>query len=95
MGKSARNFTRISLQGDVPEDLALIVNSVKESYLNEVVYNARSRRIEALRKTEESYVAYDNRVRAAGKHRTTCKKPWKYRPENVVDRAGTHSDSNI
>ena len=57
-------FLKISLQGKYPEDLALIVNAVKDSYLNEVVYNERNKRIENLRKTEDSYRDVDKRVRA-------------------------------
>lgn len=58
-------FLKISLQGEYPEDLALIVNAVKESYLKEVVYNERNKRIENLRKAEESHRDVDKRVRAA------------------------------
>ncbi len=58
-------FLKISLQGEYPEDLALIVNAIKESYLNEVVYNERNKRIENLRKAEESHRDIDKRVRAA------------------------------
>ena len=58
-------FLKISLQGEYPEDLALVVNAVKESYLNEVVYNERNKRIENLRKAEESHRDVDQRVRAA------------------------------
>ena len=58
-------FLKISLQGEYPEDLALIVNAIKESYLNEVVYNERNDRIENLRKAEESHRDVDKRVRAA------------------------------
>ncbi len=57
-------FLKISLQGEYPEDLALIVNAIKESYLNEVVYNERNKRIENLRKAEESHRDIDKRVRA-------------------------------
>ena len=58
-------FLKISLQGEYPEDLALIVNAVKDSFLNEVVYNERNKRIENLRRAEESYRERDERVRAA------------------------------
>ncbi len=64
-GQVSVEFLKISLQGDIPEDLALIVNAVKESYLNEVVYNERNKRIETLRKAEQSHRDVDNRVRAA------------------------------
>ncbi|MDA1230948.1 MAG: AAA family ATPase [Planctomycetota bacterium] len=63
--QTSPEFLKISLQGDIPEDLALIVNSVKESYLNEVVYNERNAKIEKLRKAEQSHRDVDNRVRAA------------------------------
>jgi len=58
-------FLKISLQGEYPEDLALIVNAVKDSYLNEVVYNERNKRIENLRKAEDSHGDVDKRVRVA------------------------------
>jgi len=58
-------FLKITLQGEYPEDLALIVNAVKDSYLNEVVYNERNQRIDSLRKAEESHREVDKRVRAA------------------------------
>ena len=64
-GQVSPEFLKISLQGDVPEDLALIVNAIKDSYLNEVVYNERNKRIETLRKAEQSHRDVDNRVRAA------------------------------
>lgn len=58
-------FLKITLQGEYPEDLALIVNAIKNAYLNEVVYNERNQRIESLRKAEESHREVDKRVRAA------------------------------
>ncbi len=58
-------FLRIGLSGEFPRDLAIIVNAVKDAYLNEVVYNERNERIERLRKLEESFREVDTRVRTA------------------------------
>ncbi|MFO0425463.1 MAG: tyrosine-protein kinase family protein [Planctomyces sp.] len=58
-------FLRIGLAGEYPKDLAMIVNAVKDSYLNEVVYNERNEKIERLRQLEESFNEVDKRVRTA------------------------------
>ena len=58
-------FMRLGLSGEYPADLALIVNAVKDAYLNEVVYNERNQRIERLRQLEVSFDEVDKRVRAA------------------------------
>ncbi|MEZ6035388.1 MAG: AAA family ATPase [Planctomycetaceae bacterium] len=58
-------FLKISLQGEYPEDLALIVNAVKASYLNEVVYNERNQRIAMLRIAEEQRKSREKSVKAA------------------------------
>lgn len=58
-------FLRVGLAGEYPRDLAVIVNAVKDAYLNEVVYNERNDRIERLRKLETSFREVDQRVRSA------------------------------
>ncbi len=58
-------FLRVGLEGEYPADLALIVNAVKDAYLNEVVYDERNKRIERLRQLEVSFEEVDKRVRAA------------------------------
>ena len=63
--QTSDEFLKISLEGEHPEDLALIVNAVKDAYMDEVVYNERNDRIEQLRKLEVSFTKIDQRVRAA------------------------------
>jgi succinoglycan biosynthesis transport protein ExoP len=63
--QTSDEFLKISLEGENPEDLALIVNAVKDAYMDEVVYNERNDRIEQLRKLEKSFTTIDQRVRAA------------------------------
>jgi len=46
---------KISLEGQYPQDLALIVNAVKDSYLDKVVYNDRNKRIKSLEKVRNSF----------------------------------------
>ncbi len=58
-------FLRVGLAGEYPRDLALIVNAVKDSYLNEVVYNERNERIRRLSSLEDSFTLLDTRVRRA------------------------------
>lgn len=58
-------FLRVGLAGEYPRDLSVIVNAVRDAYLNEVVYNERNDRIERLRKLETSFRDVDNRVRSA------------------------------
>jgi polysaccharide biosynthesis transport protein len=58
-------FLRIGLAGEYPRDLAIIVNGIKDCYLNEVVYNERNEKIDRLKKLEESFKEYDKRVRIA------------------------------
>lgn len=58
-------FLRLGLSGEFPRDLALIVNAVKDAYMNEVVYNERNDRIKKLKGLEDSFQEMDNRVRTA------------------------------
>ncbi len=55
-------FIRITLAGEFPEDLAAVVNAVKDVYLDEVVYNERSEKIESLRTLEEKYKELNENV---------------------------------
>jgi len=54
---------RISLEGEHPQDLALIVNSVKDAYLDKVVYNERNDRIQSLQELKKTYEAYHKKVK--------------------------------
>jgi len=56
-------FVRISLSGKYPDNLALIVNAVKDSYMGKVVWNERNERIESLRKLKQKFAKYDRNVR--------------------------------
>ncbi|MBL8820419.1 MAG: AAA family ATPase [Planctomyces sp.] len=58
-------FLKVGLSGEHPRDLALIVNAVKDSYLDEVVYNERQERIDRLKKLEESFEEVNSRVERA------------------------------
>lgn len=55
-------FIRVSLSGPYPDDLALIVNAVKDAYMDKVVYNERNERIAALQKLKEKFSDYNRRV---------------------------------
>lgn len=63
--QTSDEFLKISLEGEHPEDLALIVNAVKDAYMDEVVYNERNERIEQLRRLEKEFLEKDRKVRAA------------------------------
>ena len=56
-------FIRITLAGEFPEDLAAVVNAVKDVYLDEVVYNERNERIKTLRTLEAKFAELDKNVR--------------------------------
>lgn len=45
-------FVRIALHGDKPRELATIVNAIKDSYMNEVVFAERNKKIAKLEKLE-------------------------------------------
>ena len=55
-------FLRISLSGEYPADLALIVNAVKDAYMDKVVYNERNERIQSLTTLKEKFADYDRQV---------------------------------
>lgn len=56
-------FIEITLSGEHPEDLATIVNAVKDVYLDEVVYNHQNERIQTLRTMESKFATLDKSVR--------------------------------
>lgn len=59
----SEEFIRISLSGEYPADLALVVDAVKDVYLDEVVYNERNERIKLMRTAEEKFTELDRNVR--------------------------------
>ena len=56
-------FLRLTLKGRHAEDVALIVNAVKDAYLNKVVYNERHHRVRILRQLEKEYTELDRKVK--------------------------------
>lgn len=58
----SEEFIRISLEGEFPEDIAAVVNAVKDVYLDEVVYNERNERIQQLRTMEQKFGELDQTV---------------------------------
>lgn len=56
-------FIRLTLSGEYPEDLAIVVNAVKDVYLDEVVYNHQNERIKTLRTLETKFATLDKSVR--------------------------------
>lgn len=56
-------FVRITLAGEHPQDLATIVNAVKDAYLDNIVYQERNERIQNLRKIETKFAVLDKSVR--------------------------------
>ncbi|MEZ6132855.1 MAG: AAA family ATPase [Planctomycetaceae bacterium] len=55
-------FVRITLAGEFPEDLAAVVNAVKDVYLDEVVYNERNERVKTLQKMKSDFKELDELV---------------------------------
>lgn len=58
-------FLKVSLEGEHPRDLALILNSVKDAYLEQAVYMSRNGKIEELRRLEEQFDEVNRKVVAA------------------------------
>lgn len=56
-------FIRITLAGQFPEDIARVVNAVKDVYLDEVVYNQRNERMHELKLLQETFKERDETVR--------------------------------
>lgn len=62
-GDFSDEFIRITLAGEIPEDLALIVNAVKDVYLDEAVFNARKEQIDKLKVLKNTFKQRDDTVR--------------------------------
>ncbi len=58
-------FLKVSLEGEHPRDLALILNSVKDAYLDQTVYMSRNGKISELRLLEERFEEINKKVVAA------------------------------
>lgn len=58
----SEEFIRIKLAGEFPEDIAAVVNAVKDVYLLEVVYNERNERMKALKNLEATFSELDQNV---------------------------------
>ena len=74
---------QISLQGRYPQDLALIVNAVKDSYLNTVVHNQKQDRIESLTRLKDKFQRHDRKL-----------KENQDRIDNLARQLGTDSGEN-
>lgn len=53
----------IGLSGEKPQELALLVNAVKDAYLNGVVLDGHKKRVDRLRKLEKLYGDYDSELK--------------------------------
>jgi len=58
-------FLKVTLEGEHPRDLALILNAVKDAYLEQAVYMSRNGKIEELRRLEEQFDEVNRKVVAA------------------------------
>ena len=58
-------FLKISLEGEHPRDLALILNSVKDAYLEQAVYLTKNQKIDELRRLEEQFDEVNKKVLGA------------------------------
>ena len=58
-------FLKISLEGEYPRDLALILNSVKDAYLEQAVYLTKNQKIDELRRLEEQFDEVNKKVLGA------------------------------
>lgn len=58
----SEEFIRIKLAGEYPEDIAAVVNAVKDVYLDEVIYNERNTRLQKLRSLEGKFSELDQNV---------------------------------
>jgi succinoglycan biosynthesis transport protein ExoP len=58
-------FLKVTLEGQHPRDLALILNSVKDAYLNQAVYMTKNAKIDELRRLEERFEEVNKKVVAA------------------------------
>lgn len=55
-------FLKVTLEGQHPRDLALILNSVKDAYLNQAVYMTKNAKIDELRRLEERFEEVNKKV---------------------------------
>ncbi len=58
-------FLKVSLEGEHPRDLALILNAVKDAYLDQAVYMSKNAKISELRLLEERFEEINKKVVAA------------------------------
>ncbi|MFN9717229.1 MAG: tyrosine-protein kinase family protein [Planctomycetota bacterium] len=58
-------FLKVTLEGQHPRDLALILNAVKDAYLNQAVYMTKNSKIDELRRLEERFEEVNKKVVAA------------------------------
>ncbi len=58
-------FLKVTLEGQHPRDLALILNAVKDAYLNQAVYMTKNSKIDELRRLEERFEEINKKVVAA------------------------------
>ncbi len=58
-------FLKVVLEGQHPRDLALILNSVKDAYLDQAVYMSKNAKIDELRRLEERFEEVNKKVVAA------------------------------
>ena len=56
-------FVRVSLTGDKPEELATIVNAVKDAYMNEIVFGERNRKAKQLEQVQALLVEKKGNLR--------------------------------
>jgi capsular exopolysaccharide synthesis family protein len=55
---------RISMSGDVPSEIATLVNAVQEAYLQEIVHKERDQRLTRLNELESIYSGSEEKVRS-------------------------------
>ena len=58
-------FLKVTLEGEHPRDLAIILNAVKDAFLDQTVYISRNAKIEELKRLEEQYEQTNKLVIAA------------------------------
>src|SRR5262249_48875953 len=59
----APEFMRISLSGPDPDELAPIVDAVREAYLSEIVKTEHNQRLDRLALLKEVYAKFDDKLR--------------------------------
>lgn len=61
--ETSDEYIRISLEGTIPEDLALIVNAVKDVYLEDEVFREKTRRQKDLERQKSTFAERDAAVK--------------------------------